>query len=76
VIGAIDIFGVFVDAVLFAAILAAVLHLACRPLLVRAGFYTWVWHRSLADLAVYVILWGAVSAALPAIVAALPFNII
>jgi hypothetical protein len=76
VIGAIDIFGVFVDAVLFSAILAAVLHLACRPLLIRVGFYTWVWHRSLVDLAIYVLLWGVVSAALPAIAAALPFYII
>ncbi len=75
-IGAIDIFGVFVDAVLFAAILAALLHLACRPVLMRAGFYGWVWHRSLVDLAIYVLLWGAVSGALPAIVAALPVYII
>ncbi|MDB5777488.1 MAG: hypothetical protein JWP38_3621 [Herbaspirillum sp.] len=75
-IGAINMFGVFVDAALFSAILAAILHLACRPLLMRVGFYTWVWHRSLVDLAIYVLLWGVVSAALPAIVTALPVYII
>ena len=27
------------------------------------GFYRWVWHRALFDLAIYVILLGVVTAA-------------
>lgn len=63
----IDLFGVFINAALASAILAALVHFPVRRLLARAGFYQRVWHPNLADLALYCILWGAASFALSAI---------
>ena len=61
-IGELDFFGVFVPMSLVAALAAGVLHLAVRRLFEVTGFYRLVWHRSLFDLALFVLLWGAVSA--------------
>ena len=59
-IGEIDIFGVFVPAVLVLMLIAYVLSLAVRMVFGRIGLYRFVWHRSVFDLAVYVMLLGIV----------------
>jgi hypothetical protein len=59
-IGEIDIFGVFVPAVLVLILIAYLLSLAVRMVFGRIGLYRFVWHRSVFDLAVYVMLLGIV----------------
>ncbi|GAB3625891.1 membrane protein [Pandoraea terrae] len=62
--GEIDIYGVFVPTLLVLMVAAFVLTGAVRFVLARIGFYKCVWHRSLFNLAVYVIvLWGVVALA-------------
>ncbi|MDM8358009.1 DUF1656 domain-containing protein [Pandoraea communis] len=60
--GEIDIYGVFVPTLLALMILAFVLTGALRFVLVRIGFYKLVWHRSLFNLAVYIIALGGIVA--------------
>ncbi|VVD87926.1 membrane protein [Pandoraea communis] len=60
--GEIDIYGVFVPTLLALMILAFVLTGALRFMLVRIGFYKLVWHRSLFNLAVYIIALGGIVA--------------
>lgn len=62
-IGEFDIYGVYFPAFAVFAAIALVLQLAINRVLVAIGFYRLVWHRALFDLAVYVILLGAVTAA-------------
>ena len=62
-IAEVDVFGVFIDAALASAIVALLVHVLVRRLLMSAGAFAWVWHRNLADVALYLILWGAVSGA-------------
>jgi hypothetical protein len=57
-----DIYGVFVPALLVYAIIALLLELLLRRVLNAIGFYRFVWHRPLFDLALVVILFGAVVA--------------
>ncbi|MGO4332213.1 DUF1656 domain-containing protein [Cupriavidus sp. 2TAF22] len=58
--GEIDLYGVFVPSLL-AWMLVAFLITACvRAVLSRVGFYRLVWHRSLFNLAFYVIVLGGV----------------
>lgn len=57
-----DLNGVFVSAVLVWAVLAYAIRAALTRLFVRVGLYRLVWHRPLFDFALFVILWGAVSA--------------
>ncbi|WP_454720088.1 MULTISPECIES: DUF1656 domain-containing protein [Cupriavidus] len=58
--GEIDVYGVFVPSLL-AWMLVAFLITACvRAVLARTGFYRLVWHRSLFNLAFYVIVLGGV----------------
>jgi Protein of unknown function (DUF1656). len=60
VIAEFDIYGVFVPALLVFAIVAFLLVLVLRRLLDAIGFYRFVWHRPLFDLALGVILvWGS-----------------
>jgi hypothetical protein len=59
-IGEIDILGVFVPAVLVLMFIAYLLNLAVRMVLARVGFYRFVWHRSVFDLGIYVLLLGLV----------------
>jgi len=54
--------GVFVPAALLWAALAFVLSALMGRALNRTGFYALVWHRALFDVAVFVIVWGAISA--------------
>jgi hypothetical protein len=66
-IAEINVFGVLVSSVLASALLAWALHVPVRWLLAWCGFYQWAWHRHLVDFALFVLLWGATTAALPAI---------
>lgn len=64
--GEFDLYGVFVPSLAAWMLLAFLLFLPLRRLLARAGLYRLVWHRPLFDLALYVVLLGAVVAlALP-----------
>ncbi|HEX7910605.1 MAG TPA: DUF1656 domain-containing protein [Paraburkholderia sp.] len=60
-IGEIDIFGVFVPAVLVLMLIAYLINLAIRTVLDRVGFYRFVWHRSIFDLGIYVLVLGLVA---------------
>jgi hypothetical protein len=55
-----DIFGVFVPSLLVWMTVAYVLHRLARTVTNKAGIRQFVWHPQLFDLAVYVILLGAV----------------
>ena len=59
-IGEIDIFGVFVPAILVLMLIAYLLNLVVRAVLTRTGFYRLVWHRSIFDLGIYVLVLGVV----------------
>jgi hypothetical protein len=61
--GEFDIYGVYFPAFAIFAAIAFLLQLAIKRLLDASGFYRMVWHRALFDLAIYVILLGAVTAA-------------
>jgi len=58
--GELDIYGVFVPSLAAWMLLAFLISLAVRQALARIGFYRLVWHRPLFDLALYVVLLGAV----------------
>lgn len=58
--GELDIYGVFVPALFAWLLLAYAAYLIARQALAWSGFYVYVWHRPLFDLALYVILLGAV----------------
>jgi protein AaeX len=63
VIGEFDIYGVYFPIfVVFAGIALVLMHVV-RRLLDAFAFYRFVWHPPLFDLAVYVILLGAVTVA-------------
>lgn len=66
-IAEIDVFGVLVSSVLASALLAWAVLIPFRRLIAWAGFYRWAWHRHLVDLTLFILLWGAATAALPAI---------
>lgn len=53
-----DLYGVFIPAVLVLMVLAFFLTAGLRRLLANAGFYKHVWHRSLFNLTLYVIVFG------------------
>ena len=62
-IGEFDIYGVYFPAfAVFAAIAFLLQVLVINRFLRDIGFYRWVWHRALFDLAIYVILLGVVTA--------------
>jgi protein AaeX len=67
VIGEFDIYGVYFPAFAVFAAIAFVLQLAIRRLLGAFGLYRFFWHRALFDVAIYVILLAAVTAAAAAI---------
>ncbi|AKJ68064.1 membrane protein [Pandoraea thiooxydans] len=56
--GEINIYGVFVPSVLGWMLIAFAITTGLRMLLGRAGLYRHVWHRSLFNLALYVIVLG------------------
>ena len=57
-IAEINLFGVFINAGLASAGMAALLLIALRKLLNASGLYRWVWHPALVDVALFVLLWG------------------
>jgi hypothetical protein len=63
-IGEAHILGLYVPAPLVSAIAAGLLILVARQVLLRLGAYRHVWHSGLFDLALFVLLWTATSAAL------------
>jgi hypothetical protein len=59
-IGEIDIYGVFLPAVLVLMLVSYLFCLVLTRLFARVGLYRFVWHRSIFDLAIYVIVLGIV----------------
>jgi hypothetical protein len=55
-----DIYGVFVPALSGWLLLAYVGYLIAHQGLAWSGFYLYVWHRPLFDVALYVVLLGAI----------------
>jgi hypothetical protein len=53
-----DVFGVFFSGAFAAACLAFIMLLVLRRVLHWTGFYKFVWHRHLVDLAFFTILWA------------------
>jgi len=62
-IGEFDIYGVYFPAFAVFAGIAFLLQIALKRLLDVSGVYRFVWHRPLFDLALYVVLLAAVTAA-------------
>jgi protein AaeX len=62
VIGEFDIYGVYFPAFAVFAAIALLLQILIKRPLDAIGFYRFVWHRALFDLAIYVILLGVVTA--------------
>jgi len=60
--GELNLFGIFFPPLLLWALVAGVLGLGLRRLLGAVGAYRWVWHPALFDLALFVLLLGAVTA--------------
>jgi hypothetical protein len=58
----INLGGVFLPAALLWAGIAFLLSSVTSRTLSRMGFYALVWHRALFDVALFVLLWGAISA--------------
>ncbi|RKP44223.1 DUF1656 domain-containing protein [Pararobbsia silviterrae] len=59
-IGEVDILGVFIPALLWLMLIAYAINLAIRKVLSHTRFYEYVWHRSIFDLGLYVIILGVV----------------
>ncbi|MDN7184466.1 DUF1656 domain-containing protein [Caballeronia sp. SEWSISQ10-4 2] len=59
-IGEIDIYGVFLPAVLILMLVSYLFCLVVTRVFARVGIYRFVWHRSIFDLAIYVIVLGIV----------------
>ncbi|MBV8679383.1 MAG: DUF1656 domain-containing protein [Aquitalea sp.] len=57
-IGEIEIYGVYFPSLLILMVLAFGVTAALRILLGQLGFYKLVWHRSLMNFALYVIVLG------------------
>jgi hypothetical protein len=57
-----NVYGVFVPALAVFAGIAFLLMLVLRQMLEAANLYRFVWHRPLFDLALFVIVFGAVVA--------------
>jgi hypothetical protein len=59
-VGEIDIYGVFLPTVLVLMLVAYLLCLGITKLFGRVGLYRFIWHRSIFDLSIYVIVLGVV----------------
>jgi hypothetical protein len=57
-IGEIDIFGVFVPAIMVLMLIAYLIGIVLRMVLTRVGIYRYVWHRSIFDLSLYILVLG------------------
>jgi len=56
----VDLYGVFISPLLLYAVVALALMAVLRWRLAAVGFYRTVWHRALFDLALLVIVLGAI----------------
>ena len=56
----VEFLGFYLPPLLLAACAALILFAILRWLLERLGFYRFVWHRSLFNLALYVLLVGGI----------------
>jgi hypothetical protein len=65
VISEISIAGVFLPAAAVTGVVAFCLRMAVSSLARRVGLYRLVWHPGLFDLALFILLWAAVSALSP-----------
>jgi hypothetical protein len=59
-IGEFDIYGVLVPTLLVWLVVAYGAYVAVRYALGAAGAYRFIWHRPLFDVALYVVLLGAI----------------
>jgi hypothetical protein len=59
----VNLFGVYVNAGLATAVLAALFTLALRKLFALAGGYPRVWHPALFDISLFVLAWAGLAAA-------------
>ncbi|MCW3148121.1 DUF1656 domain-containing protein [Stutzerimonas stutzeri] len=57
--GHLNIYGVYVPVLLIAMLAAYGLKSLLAALLQRLGFYRWVWHPPLFNLALYILVLGA-----------------
>lgn len=57
-IGELAIYGIYFPAILLPMLLAFALSTGLRVLLTHVGFYRLVWHRSLFNFSMYVIVLG------------------
>jgi len=60
-IAEVNVFGVYISMALFAAAIAALLHIFTRKTLQYLGFYRFVAHQNLLDVALFIILWGVLT---------------
>jgi hypothetical protein len=56
----IDLYGIFLPGLLVFSLVAAAATALLRRLLLSIGFYRFVWHPSLFDLALFVLILGVV----------------
>ncbi len=59
-IGELNLYGVFLPALLVWALVAVLGTVALRAVLQRLGFYRLVWHPALFDAALFIVLLGGV----------------
>jgi hypothetical protein len=59
--GELDLYGIFIPSLLVWSIIAFVVSIFVRRLLAKLGFYQYVWHRPLFDVALLIVLIGAVA---------------
>ncbi len=57
----VDLYGVYIPGLLALMLVALVLNLILRRVFALAGVYAFVWHRGLFDLAIYILLLGALT---------------
>lgn len=59
--GELDLYGIFIPSLLVWSIIAFVVSIFVRRLLAKLDFYKYVWHRPLFDVALLIVLIGAVA---------------
>lgn len=64
-IGHLNIYGVYVPTLLAMMLGAYLLKAGLRTLLTRLGFYRFVWHPPLFNLALYIIVLGVIFTFIP-----------
>ncbi|MCQ4308187.1 DUF1656 domain-containing protein [Pseudomonas stutzeri] len=65
--GHLNIYGVYVPVLLMLMLAAYLLKSLLGVALARLGLYRWVWHPPLFNLALYVMMLGALSTLIPGV---------